>query len=816
MSSDPTVTTDTQPQFPNHQQQQHHQPQPPSTPAINTTPTTNTNANTTTPTTPTNTASMELATDQPKKAKRKRITTEQLEHLVGLFEKTDTPSFEIRESLAKKLGMSNREIQVWFQNRRAKANRVKINEQAALHHQQHLQHQQMQQQQQHHHHQQHQQHQHLQGHHHLHSRPSNGFSPHGPSHHVHSAPSTPLQAIPIHQSPSQTNTHGTQESTYGYFGPNGASPPMVMPTPTPRTHSHANSAHGGRRPASLYNIGSYGHLLQTQQFQQQHSSQKQPFHQSSPSGYTYGTTVRDSARDSYASSSMGMDIILPSAVASPPSSSQRPLVLPPPITTLQQQHSYRSGQLPAEDFEEHRRPRHERTMSEGHPSGYMSPSSVSPTSPTGHYRDDYKQESPPPAHPALFSNGDVKHGQSSSNGASNRHSTASLTSFGLKAMSLDHHRSSSTEEREREHESERFISQPKSRRSCDDAVMYDEHQQLMRDNFNMDTRLVISEDEPRPESAIDLLAYAAAYIQESEEHKKEGGSGGEDKRDSLGRLNSSNKRQSFHGAGYSSKEPFSSFSNNSSGNGMTWETSKSASPSSSSSVMDGSSITTNPVVIPRSRDGMSDGPYAPARRPRPVTYGGSGYLYDHHENAFIQSPSSSLASYGRSSSSSNSRRQNNRNSTDTTSLLLSRGLTRPRRSSSTAASGMMHHPPSSSVPVLPPIMNDGRRLSPGMAVSPSFGSSRHSRHDSNQGGLGHAISNGFGNGVSRDSPGSDSLISRDSYTNRSDLESHNTTDRDEVEEDDEMMDDDEAEFHRLRAAKRRSGNSNSFFGMSGK
>lgn len=111
MSSDPIVTTDTQPQLLNHQQQQ-QQPQQSSAPAVNTSTSTNTNINTT-PTTPTNTASMDLATaDQPKKAKRKRITTEQLEHLVGLFEKTDTPSFEIRESLAKKLGMSNREIQV--------------------------------------------------------------------------------------------------------------------------------------------------------------------------------------------------------------------------------------------------------------------------------------------------------------------------------------------------------------------------------------------------------------------------------------------------------------------------------------------------------------------------------------------------------------------------------------------------------------------------------------------------------------------------------------------------------------------------------
>jgi len=53
-----------------------------------------------------------MEADQPKKAKRKRITPEQLEDLVGLFEKTDTPSFEVREKLAKKLGMSNREIQV--------------------------------------------------------------------------------------------------------------------------------------------------------------------------------------------------------------------------------------------------------------------------------------------------------------------------------------------------------------------------------------------------------------------------------------------------------------------------------------------------------------------------------------------------------------------------------------------------------------------------------------------------------------------------------------------------------------------------------
>ncbi|KAG2187794.1 hypothetical protein INT44_005484 [Umbelopsis vinacea] len=66
--------------------------------------------------------------DQPaKKAKRKRITPEQLVDLLALFEKTDTPSFEVREKLANQLNMTNREVQVWFQNRRAKVNRARLN-----------------------------------------------------------------------------------------------------------------------------------------------------------------------------------------------------------------------------------------------------------------------------------------------------------------------------------------------------------------------------------------------------------------------------------------------------------------------------------------------------------------------------------------------------------------------------------------------------------------------------------------------------------------------------------------------------------------
>jgi len=48
----------------------------------------------------------------PQKVKRKRITQEQLQDLVAMFEQTDTPSYDVREKLAKKLSMTNREVQV--------------------------------------------------------------------------------------------------------------------------------------------------------------------------------------------------------------------------------------------------------------------------------------------------------------------------------------------------------------------------------------------------------------------------------------------------------------------------------------------------------------------------------------------------------------------------------------------------------------------------------------------------------------------------------------------------------------------------------
>lgn len=59
------------------------------------------------------------------KVKRKRISPVQYNRLMEIFDQTDTPSSEIRENLADELKMTKREVQVWFQNRRAKVNRTK-------------------------------------------------------------------------------------------------------------------------------------------------------------------------------------------------------------------------------------------------------------------------------------------------------------------------------------------------------------------------------------------------------------------------------------------------------------------------------------------------------------------------------------------------------------------------------------------------------------------------------------------------------------------------------------------------------------------
>ncbi|KAI9481136.1 MAG: homeobox domain-containing protein [Benjaminiella poitrasii] len=67
--------------------------------------------------------SLVVIEDTINKPRRKRITPEQFCLLTESFQQTDTPNHELREKLAKKLNMTNREVQVWFQNRRAKVNR---------------------------------------------------------------------------------------------------------------------------------------------------------------------------------------------------------------------------------------------------------------------------------------------------------------------------------------------------------------------------------------------------------------------------------------------------------------------------------------------------------------------------------------------------------------------------------------------------------------------------------------------------------------------------------------------------------------------
>ncbi|GAN04619.1 hypothetical protein MAM1_0069d04080 [Mucor ambiguus] len=81
----------------------------------------------TSPTYPQHPEHQETASNQTQlsKARRKRISPAQYNRLMEIFDQTDTPSSEIRENLAIELNMTKREVQVWFQNRRAKMNRSK-------------------------------------------------------------------------------------------------------------------------------------------------------------------------------------------------------------------------------------------------------------------------------------------------------------------------------------------------------------------------------------------------------------------------------------------------------------------------------------------------------------------------------------------------------------------------------------------------------------------------------------------------------------------------------------------------------------------
>jgi Homeodomain len=59
-------------------------------------------------------------TQQQKNQKRQRATQDQLITLEIEFEKNPTPTAIVRERIAQDINMTERSVQIWFQNRRAK------------------------------------------------------------------------------------------------------------------------------------------------------------------------------------------------------------------------------------------------------------------------------------------------------------------------------------------------------------------------------------------------------------------------------------------------------------------------------------------------------------------------------------------------------------------------------------------------------------------------------------------------------------------------------------------------------------------------
>lgn len=60
--------------------------------------------------------------------RRNRTTPEQLKRLEEVYATEKMPSQELRESLALELNMTTRQVQIWFQNKRAKEKRSKLND----------------------------------------------------------------------------------------------------------------------------------------------------------------------------------------------------------------------------------------------------------------------------------------------------------------------------------------------------------------------------------------------------------------------------------------------------------------------------------------------------------------------------------------------------------------------------------------------------------------------------------------------------------------------------------------------------------------
>eukprot|EP01089_Gocevia_fonbrunei_P000686 TRINITY_DN10677_c0_g1_i1.p1 TRINITY_DN10677_c0_g1~~TRINITY_DN10677_c0_g1_i1.p1 ORF type:complete len:119 (-),score=21.31 TRINITY_DN10677_c0_g1_i1:92-448(-) len=65
-----------------------------------------------------------LKVEQPNSKKRKRVTPEQRSALEEFFYWESRPSLEIRMSLAKKLDMTPRRVQIWFQNKRQRSKKT--------------------------------------------------------------------------------------------------------------------------------------------------------------------------------------------------------------------------------------------------------------------------------------------------------------------------------------------------------------------------------------------------------------------------------------------------------------------------------------------------------------------------------------------------------------------------------------------------------------------------------------------------------------------------------------------------------------------
>ncbi|KAJ1968377.1 hypothetical protein H4R35_006446 [Dimargaris xerosporica] len=103
-----------------------NQPDPAHPPATLLSPTSHASSASTQPLAP-----LTNASGHSTKPKRRKTTTEQFNALIAVFKETDTPNYEARECLSKQLGMSVRDVQVWFQNRRAKVNRERQNQAAA-------------------------------------------------------------------------------------------------------------------------------------------------------------------------------------------------------------------------------------------------------------------------------------------------------------------------------------------------------------------------------------------------------------------------------------------------------------------------------------------------------------------------------------------------------------------------------------------------------------------------------------------------------------------------------------------------------------